>query len=250
MVPRFPRGLRHPFPAFSAAPSSAPHAGVLAPATACPFPHPSAHTPGKREGALPTVSPHRWPTSAVRWGRGAWARLVWERGAGARHCAPRSSPPRALPHTHPGAESGQRALSSASISRWSGSFTSGARGSGLRGPPRLPASALPSPEPRPAPAPPAPPSSRSCRELAASPVSLPQRPPSQTQLRCSPELARRRRRRRGAWAGRGESGVRRRDREGWVARSPALLPFCTPCGRQRAAAAAAAGGLVHRDRQT
>lgn len=62
---------------------------------------------------------------------------------------------------------------------------------------------------------------------------------------------------RGAWAGRGESGVRGRDREGWVARSPALLPFCTPCGKQRAAAAAAAGagGLCletgrRRDRQT
>jgi hypothetical protein len=40
----------------------------------------------------------------------------------------------------------------------------------------------------------------------------------------------------------GESGVRRRDREGWVAGSPALHPFCAPCGRQGEAAAAAARG--------
>lgn len=157
MVPTLPRGLRHASPTFSAAPSSVPHAGVLAPASVCPFPHPSSHSRGKREGALPTVNPHRWPTSAMRWGRGAWARQVWERGAGARHCAPRSSPPRALPHTHPGADSGQRALSLASISRWSGSFTSGARGSRLRGPPLPPlpprlCAPLPGAPPRPRPA--------------------------------------------------------------------------------------------------
>lgn len=34
--------------------------------------------------------------------------------------------------------------------------------------------------------------------------------------------------------------------EGWVARSPTLLPFCTPCGRQREAASAAARGLCTR----
>lgn len=113
----------------------------------------------------------------------------------------------------------------------------------LRGPalPSLPCAQLPSPAPRPAPAPasPAPPSSRCCLELAASLLPLPQRRPSQTQLCCSRELARWR----GAWAGRGESGVRGRDREGWVARSPALLPFCTPCGRQRAAVSRQPGGL-------
>lgn len=68
--------------------------------------------------------------------------------------------PARLPHTHPGAESGQQALFSASINQWSGCFTSGARGSGQRGPPSAALCSHPGAPPRPA---------RRCRELAASP---------------------------------------------------------------------------------
>lgn len=108
---------------------------------------------------------------------------------------------------------------------------------GALGGPALPSLPCAAPRPRPARAsllPPLP-GTGSLSAPAAAAAAL----PDPTLLLA--ELARRR----GAWAGRGESGVRGRDREGWVACSPALLPFCTPCSRQRAAASAATRGFVH-----
>lgn len=89
----------------------------------------------------------------------------------------------------------------------------------------------PSASPRPRRTPPAPPSACSCREPAGSlSLPLPQRPPSQTQLCSSPELAWRR----GAWAGRGKRGVRGRDREGGSpAHQPSFLSVHLAVGRER-----------------
>lgn len=147
-----PNGLRHPFLIVSAALSLLP--SVQASAGSSLFLHPSAHTLAEGVGVLPSVGPRTWPTSAMRWGRGSCTRQVGETGLESRGRALRPSPLSALPHTYPGAESGQPALGSAAISGWSGRFTSGARGSRRRSPPlTTPRSApLPCAAPRPRPA--------------------------------------------------------------------------------------------------
>lgn len=161
MAPTTLRSLRHPFSVLSAAPylpAECPESTSF-----CPFFLSISSHSGKGEGTLHTVGPRPWASSALRWERGAWAGQFGERGAGAWDGALGSSPQRALPHTYPGAESGQRAFCSASISRGSGRFTSGAWGLGGAALPSFPSAELPSPAPRPAPAPPAPPpTSRRC----------------------------------------------------------------------------------------
>lgn len=161
-------------------------------------------------------------------------------GRGGQRLRPRIFIPACLPHTHPGAESGQRTLLSASISQWSGRFTSGARGSGRRGPPLSQRSApLPGarrrapPPPRPRLPPPAAAGNWQPLAPAAAAASLPD---PTLQLAGA----------RAAAGGVGREGRKRGQGEGpggRVARSPALLPFCAPCSRLRAAAAAAARGL-------
>lgn len=185
-VPSLPRGLRHLFSNPSAAPPLPRPStmGVLAPASVCHFPHPSAHTRGRgREpsprwalvvGPPPQCGEEEAPGPG-RSGRGA-------RGPGT---APYDLCPRVPCRVLTVAP---RAVSGPSAAHpLAGGLAASLPERGPPWPPRLLAP-LPGAR-RPASAPPAPRSSRSCRELAASPLSLPQRPPAQTQLCCSRELA-------------------------------------------------------------
>lgn len=221
------RDLRHPFPILFPSPSVSCRQPVCPPFLLHQLtPRVREREPSSQRAPAPGPPP-QCGTGQVE-GRG---------GQGRR---PSILAPACLTHTHPGTESGHLALHSASISRWSSRFTSGAQGSGRCSPSLLPCAPLPfwapgaAPRPRPARA------SLRLRLPGTGGQSLPlrQRPPSQTQLCSSQELARRR----GAWAGRGESGVRGRDREGGsLARQPSSF-LCT-LRRQRAAAPAAAEGL-------
>lgn len=177
------------------------------------------------------AGPLPWPTSAIRWGKGVWVRQVGDKGVGARGCALGSSSQRACP------------ILTLEPRAVSGPFSPHPLASGLAAslPERgaLGGAALPSPSaPLPCRAPGAAPRPRPARASLRPPLpgtgslslSLPQRPLSQTQLCSSQELARRR----GAWAGRGESGVRGRDPEGGSpARQPSFLSVHLAVGEER-----------------
>lgn len=180
------------------------------------------------------MRPSPRPTSAVRWGRGAWVAQEGEKGSGARGwLSPRVFAQRAYPilTLEPRVVCGLSAPHPLAGGLAASLPERGALGGATLSPlsPRAPlGSEAPGAAPRPRPA-------RASLRLqlpgtGSLSLPLPQRPPSQTQLCSSPELARRR----GAWAGRGKRGVRGRDREGGSpAHQPSFLSVHLAVGRER-----------------
>lgn len=197
------------------------------------------------------MRPRPRPTSAMRRGRGAWTRQVEERGTGAEGCALGSS----LRVPCPILTQARRAVSRPSAPHpLAGGLAASLPERGARGGAALPSlsPSLPSSPPlRAAPLPGAAPHPRLPPPRAAGnwqPLGSRSRRgrPPRSNFAASPSS-------RCSRGGRGQGGEKRGQGEGpggWVAGSPALLPFCAPCGGRRAAAAAAARGLVHTARES